>query len=521
MTSQQEDLSNESPASALPQEIRQIERLALIAAILSSAVVLLTPFLPYLDYPNHVARFALLGKFQNTALFNEFYRVNPIFVPNLGFDLLAVNLSKILPADLATRLILACCLFSASFGWAKLLLRLVRQPLPLVVAIPLFTVSYSLYTGFLNFLLGMAIMPWIVWWYRSWLESKRLAAYALFFGLAIGCFVSHALSAMLSILVAVAVSFLWEIEGVKRRSPIVGWSVPPVLLMGVLLKLSPSSGEFSRIEFGTLKHKLAIPLIALKGPTWKFDFAIYALVAIVLLISLVLKAAKWDRKGLLLAGFLLASAIATPTALAVAANLDHRLGYFFPMLIAASAISSTNSVRIATVALALVGVRSVWLGKHALQSAAVCSVAQTALLNLPEDSVVFNLPLGRDTNWRLEEYNPAILNLPHVALWKRPMMISGLYSYPTQQPLVYSEVGTALNFLGLAPNVSFNTFHGDILTCRNRLNMTGRAYNERAYAFVSSLEGLPTPIPEGLQEVARGPKFWIFRILPTDVASQP
>ncbi len=489
-----------------------IERLALLAAILSSAVVLLTPFLPYLDYPNHVARFALLGKFQSTALFNEFYRVNPIFVPNLGFDLLAVNLSKILPADLATRLILACCLFSASFGWAKLLLRLVKQPLPFVVAIPLFTVSYSLYTGFLNFLLGMAIMPWIVWWYRSWLESKRPAAYALFFGLAVACFVSHALSAMLSILVAVAVSFLWEIEGVKKRLSIVGWSVPPVLLMGVLLKLSPSSGEFSRIDFGTLKHKLAIPLIALKGPTWKFDFAIYALVAVLLLGALVLKSAKWDRRGTLLAGCLLAIAIATPTALAVAANLDHRLGYFFPMLLAGVAVFPKHSVKVATVALVLVGVRSAWLGKHALQSVPTCVAAQTALLNLPEDAIVFNLPLGRDTNWRLEEYNPSILNLPHMAIWQRPMMISGLYSYPTQQPLVCSEVGSKLNYLGVAPTVTSSAFADDVAVCLSRLNEAGDAYKNRAYLFVTSLEGLPSPLPQGLKEVAKGPRYWIFKL---------
>ncbi len=491
------------------KEIRVIERLALIGAILSSAFLFVTPFLPYLDYPNHVARFALLGKYQDTPAFNEFYSVNPIFVPNLGFDLLAVNLSKVLPADLATRLILAGCLFSASFGWAKLLLRLVGQPLPLVVAIPLFTISYSVYTGFLNFLLGMAIMPWIIWWFRRWLEDRKPFDYLVFVALALACFVSHALSAMLSLLVAVAVNILWEAKQDQKRWSVAGWTLPPVLLMGVLLKLSPSSGEFSRIEFGTLRHKLAIPLIALKGPTWKWDFALYGLILLLLLAAWGSKSARWDRRGVILACLITAIAVATPTALAVAANLDHRLGYFLPLFLVAFAVFPKSPVKVAVIALGLVGARTVWLGKHALDSAAVGAQAQAELLKLPADAVVFNIPLGRDTNWRLEEYNPSILNLPHVALWQRPMMISGLYSYPTQQPLIYSEVGTQLNYLGIAPSVTSNAFHNDVMVCRFR---TPESYKDRAYLFVSSLQGLPSPLPAGLSEVAKGTKFWIFKM---------
>jgi len=501
-----------------PKEIhRQLIGIALIALL----PILSTRYLPYLDYPNHVARFALLGKHQGSDIFQAFYRVNPIFVPNLGFDILAVNLSKFMHAADATRLVLAGAIFAGITGWGKLILKLGNGFQPFVVCIPLFFYSYAVFAGFLNFVLGMGLVPWIVYLYRLYLERRSpelLIAYLL---LAITCFVSHALSSLIAVFFSVVVNLLWKpgtsanvgdgsVGKVSWQKVVLG-ALAPLPVMAILLKLSPSSGEFSRIVFGSLKHKMGLTILALRSPTFTLDMIILGAITLIAAFLLVTKRATLSKKAVIFAGICWLLAVLTPTALSIAANMDHRLGYFAPMVLLAF-IEVRQMKFLAVVAvLLLTGLRSGLLMKHHLSFEKVSRQAEGALHGLREDAIVFNIPLGRDLIKDPRTYNPALLNLPHVALWERPMMISGLYSYPMQQPMVYSDLGGKLGYLGVSKGVSAAELANDIQECRKRMKETG--ITTPAFAFVSSPEGLPS-LPKDLVQVAKGPKFWIFKIDP-------
>jgi hypothetical protein len=146
---------------------------------------------------------------------------------------------------------------------------------------------------------------------------------------------------------------------------------------------------------------------------------------------------------------------------------------------------------------------------HHRSNSEVSRRAEVALHSLREDAIVFNIPLGREITKDPRTYSPALLNLPHVALWEKPMMITGLYSYPMQQPLVYSELGGKLGYLGISKGVSTAELASDLDECRKRIKETG--VSKPAFAFVTAPEDFP-PLPNGVVQIAKGPKFRILKI---------
>ena len=86
---------------------------AIIVSLVVTLPLLTTKYLTLFDYPNHVARYGLLSQFQDSPVFRSYFQVNNRFIPNLGFDFLAVNLGKWMSVVIASQLILATSVFSA------------------------------------------------------------------------------------------------------------------------------------------------------------------------------------------------------------------------------------------------------------------------------------------------------------------------------------------------------------------------------------------------------------------------
>lgn len=84
------------------------------------AVTLALPFLlidvpPVLDYPNHLARYVALAH-ADDPLLSRIYAPNWVVLPNLGMDVLATALLKVLDAHVGGRLLLALSLVAPVIG---------------------------------------------------------------------------------------------------------------------------------------------------------------------------------------------------------------------------------------------------------------------------------------------------------------------------------------------------------------------------------------------------------------------
>ena len=158
----------------------------LVLLALYSVPLFSTVLPPLFDYPNHLARFAILA-----AGGNEFYEVRWAPLPNLGGDLIVPLLARAMPLEIAGKLFLVV-IFALILGGAVWLNRIVGGTWrfwPLLAAA--FLYNLQLRWGFLNYLfgLGIAFCGAALWLalenVRSWL---RVAASIL---VALLCYFSH------------------------------------------------------------------------------------------------------------------------------------------------------------------------------------------------------------------------------------------------------------------------------------------------------------------------------------------
>jgi len=124
---------------------------------------------PLVDYPNHLARMAILAHVGNSAVANN-YIPDWRLLPNLAMDLIVPLLAHILPLDIAGRLFIAAAISLLVIGTA-LLRRTLHGKVGLwPLCSFLFTYNAVLWFGFLNYLfaLGVAIIS-----FAGWISSAR------------------------------------------------------------------------------------------------------------------------------------------------------------------------------------------------------------------------------------------------------------------------------------------------------------------------------------------------------------
>jgi hypothetical protein len=132
----------------------------LLLVLIAAALLLplwLVRYPPLLDYPDHLARSFVLFHLNDPAFrFREFYRADWGPYPYLGMDLALIALQKILPAEIAGKVLLSICVLGVplSVWW------FVRQANPGHDSLALWglLLPYSTFflEGFISFQLGLA-----------------------------------------------------------------------------------------------------------------------------------------------------------------------------------------------------------------------------------------------------------------------------------------------------------------------------------------------------------------------------
>ena len=174
-------------SSARPGQRRGLIVIAALLLLALQSIPLFTTGLPPLfDYPNHLARFAILSQGGS-----EFYEVRWALLPNLAGDLIVPLLARAITLEIAGKLFLVM-IFALMLGgtvWLNRMLTGEWRFWPLLVTA--FLYNLQLLWGFINYLfgLGVAICGAALWLalerQPTWL---RIAASGI---IALVCFLSH------------------------------------------------------------------------------------------------------------------------------------------------------------------------------------------------------------------------------------------------------------------------------------------------------------------------------------------
>ncbi len=131
---------------------------------------------PFIDYPSHLGRIAMLADWNASAFVREHYQISSWLLANLSLEMVMLPLSKVMPAEVAGDLFILITFALLLFGTVTLHRTLFgkRSMWPLVSAAWLY--NWIVLYGFLNYVFGVAVMLWCLaaylrlseraWWIR-------------------------------------------------------------------------------------------------------------------------------------------------------------------------------------------------------------------------------------------------------------------------------------------------------------------------------------------------------------------
>jgi hypothetical protein len=413
---------------------------AAYTALLAAAAVplCLGDILPLVDYPNHLARMALLAALPDAPTLQQFYALHWRPVPNLAMDLLVPPLLHVMPLAVAGKLFVLLT-FALVTGGAAALHRVLWRgwsTWPLLAFLLLY--GRVLLWGFLNYLFGVglcfvALALWIAAAGRG--VAVRLA---LGIALAFALYLAHLMAfGAYAVLLAG-----WELgqllrsrQGLRAAAVRFVVAILPLLLPLALLAAIAPTGTSAQITFAKPWRKLDLLFSVFDAYGRGFDVVCFALAVAGVAF------AYWRRwlrlaPGLALPlGLLLIVFFLLPSQLASGSGADRRL----PLVLALGLLGGSRWTGPA------VALRCYLGGALVMLAARVSVVA----VSWHASGVVYDrLIAGLDalpSGSRLAVAAPEsaanagaipLLHLPVLAVARRQAFVPTLFADPLQQPIV-------------------------------------------------------------------------------------
>ena len=297
---------------------------ALVTVVVLVAPVLLIDYVPFCDYPNHLARVYVRGNYDRVPLLQQTYLSHWQLSPYLAMDLIAVPLAHVMNAYWASRLFLVVLVLSFCAGCYALSAS-IQQRFTWIAPVSCFLVySSAMQWGFVNYMFGVSVfmLEFAVWlrWRKRWTPLK-VTAFAL---LAAFCYLCHLIG---YILLGASIGFvsLWDLW--QRRTTIAAAAlsiVPAMLPIGLfLLYLNRTGAQIAHdsAAWNTWRGKLAEALVMFRGYNTFQDACIVGAWAALLLVLAIKRRDLWVcRAGAALGALMLALFLALPRS--IAANGD-------------------------------------------------------------------------------------------------------------------------------------------------------------------------------------------------------
>ncbi len=398
---------------------------------------------PLLDYPNHLARMHILADDGRSAWLTQFYRVRWSPLPNLAMDLIVPPLARLLPLVVAGRVFLLLLLTAMAGGAAVLHRVLFGRWTAWPLGAFLLLYNRMLLWGFVNYLFGLALLPWaLALWValarRPWLRlgASLPVALALFFA-HIEAFGLYGL-AICGIELEPAFRQLRHREWRGLGAALGGTGAQFVLPAALFLMSWRRAAGSAGVGYGSFWRKADLPFSVMDNYGRPFDVACFALAA-ALLLALALRrrltiapAMRWPLM------LILAAYLALPTMLYSGFGADRRVPIALFLLLVAASAPSWPSRRVAAavgIAAALVFVlrmgviERVWLRADAAYRR---QIAALDLLPAGSRLAVANSPDAVRVSAQPE------LHLPVLAVARRDAFVPTLFVFAAQQPVAFA-----------------------------------------------------------------------------------
>lgn len=281
-------MSAASPPPFLPPWGRAI--LTVLAYLAAIAVILapfaITPVLPLVDYPNHLAKMHLAASLPDNAALAQFYEWRLRFVPNLAQDLIVPPIARVIGTYAALKLFVCWSLVQLILGVALLRYALLGRVGLWPLAAILFLFNKVLWWGFVNYLFASGVVLIL---FAFWILLERrgpVLRVVVFTALMPVMFFMHLIAtALLAVMIgSYEAAAMWRTLAPDFRGR-ARWlecckealiTVIPFLSLPVLWALSPTgSREHGFIYLGFRNFAAAIlSPFTMTGTTWGVSFAI-------------------------------------------------------------------------------------------------------------------------------------------------------------------------------------------------------------------------------------------------------
>lgn len=287
---------------------RQWQIVALFA--LALLPLLIPPFVPTIDFYDHVARYYVLAHLDGDAFLAQNYAPRWAILPNIGMDILGATLAHFLPTAILAKFIIGI-IFAVQFFGLLYFNHKLTGTRPLIVALLGVSLLYSfIFTwGFANFLLGLGLSLWGAGWWiahrdRPWVAVPTTCVIAvvvflthgfafglfglLLGGLEIGYFLADRTRSVRGLALRMAsLALLAVIPAILfRASATVKASEGVTNADESVRRLVEQGGLLSRLQ-DVAVHRLATVLRVSEGPNLGFDLASNATLAGVVALLLV------------------------------------------------------------------------------------------------------------------------------------------------------------------------------------------------------------------------------------------
>lgn len=473
-----------------------------------AAPILACDMLPLVDYPNHLARMAVLANLPHAPVLQQFYAAHWRPIPDLAMDVLVPPLLSFLPLEWAGKIFVLLTFLLLAGGTLALHRALFARwsPWPCLVFLVLY--DRLLLWGYLNFLFGLGLA------FCALAASIALAGRGMVLRLALGaCF---ALAIYFSHLMAFGIyAVLWvgtAASPLPRRGEFAAWferlavAVLPLLLPLIVLALTGAGGA-GEIHFSRLWRKIDLLFSVFDLYSRPFDVICFA--ALVTCLGW-----AFSQRWLALApmmrlplALLTAAYLAMPSQFLSGSGLDRRM----PLALALALFGSSDWVakrpRLERVLLAAalgmlvlrIGmVTSNWLAsdrdyRSYLAAFDRIEIGSRLAVAAPADAVnVVATPL---------------LHLPAMAAARRDAFVPTLFADPAQQPLAFTP-----EFRALAAATSADLLWRAFVSGNPpaAVRQTLAAYDYIVFVGTASF----VMVDAALTPVFRAPRFQLYRLKP-------
>jgi hypothetical protein len=528
-----EDISAERPR-------RLVFAVATLTAILALIPVYATRFLPFNDYPFHLARMVILSQLDN-PIFARFYMPGSFFLPNMAMDAVVVPLSLLLGAEFASRVFVELTILAILFGTVALHWAAHRRlsVWPLLAMLVLH--NGILRFGFLNYLFGAGLALWAA---ALWMILRpgwlRFVVTLIASILLIYCHMeAFCIFAVIAGSVAIERAYEeWRQHGSWTVFRDLGYAAFPFLLtIALFLLLSPTASVAGKafVYAPGLGTKPVGALFSLSsGVPWLDEVSLLSMAALFAWLTIARKiTVSWP---LALATIMMSLALfVVPDSVMGALYADVRIGPVIAFLAIATFDLRANAGRfavysVASVVVVLSLVRTMTLTETwGGYSSEIASIVD-AIAKIEPGSTLFAATsqpypsLIADSAERRIPWSPPLKHVASYAVLGSPVFVPMTWAEPTQQPLnVQPAYRDAYRFQGNNPRKVYDAaaLPEFVKTIGDNLRNGNWRGLGNVYVLVVGAEGAASAssVP-AVKVIAKGDRFALLRLVVPEHFSQ-